>query len=172
MRESKDEYPCKLKEISPGAAAVVSPVEVATGERIVAYFDHLGGIEGVVHRTFDGGFVIRFNITPHKREKIADQLTWLINKDEVSGALQRRHERIALSERTAPLQIAPGRLVECRLIDVSLSGASVETDERPPLGAEVLLGKLRCRVMRHHKRGIGVQFVDIQEPEALRKHFF
>jgi len=34
-----------------------------------------------------------------------------------------------------------------------------------------MLGRLRGRVMRHHEHGIGVQFVDIQEPEALRRHF-
>ena len=28
------------------------------GERIVAYFDHIGGIEGHVVRLFDGGFAI------------------------------------------------------------------------------------------------------------------
>jgi hypothetical protein len=42
---------------------------------------------------------------------------------------------------------------------------------RPPIGSELTLGKLRCRVMRYHERGIGVQFIDIQEPEALRRHF-
>jgi hypothetical protein len=33
------------------------------------------------------------------------------------------------------------------------------------------LGKLRARVARHHESGIGVQFIDIQNPAALRRYF-
>jgi len=52
-----------------------------------------------------------------------------------------------------------------------LSGASIATEARPPIGSEVFLGKLKARVMRHHDRGIGVRFLDIQEPEAIKRHF-
>ena len=51
MRESKEEHPCKLVDISAGGAAVMSPVAVPLGERVVAYFDHIGGIEGMVARS-------------------------------------------------------------------------------------------------------------------------
>ena len=45
---------------------------------------------------------------------------------------------------------------------------SVETT---PIGDIITFGKLRCKVMRHHDRGIGVQFIDIPDPEALRRYF-
>jgi len=51
MRESKEEHPCKLVDVSAGGAAVTSLVSVPVGERVVAYFDHIGGIEGVVVRS-------------------------------------------------------------------------------------------------------------------------
>ena len=35
MRENRQEYPCKLVDISVGGAAMMSPVEVAIEERIV-----------------------------------------------------------------------------------------------------------------------------------------
>ena len=171
MREDRHEYPCKLNNISVGGASVMSPIVVRDGERIVAYFDHIGGLEGAVARVFDGGFAIKFKITAHKREKLASQLTWLINKDVLSGIEQRRHERIPVSDRQDTVLLETGGSLDCRLIDVSISGASLRTDARPPLGSELTLGKLRCRVMRHHAHGIGVQFIDIQEPEALRRHF-
>lgn len=171
MREDRHEYPCKLNNISVGGASVMSPIVVRDGERIVAYFDHIGGLEGAVARVFDGGFAIKFKITAHKREKLASQLTWLINKEVLSGIEQRRHERIPVSDRQDTVLLDTGGSLDCRLIDVSISGASLRTDARPPLGSELTLGKLRCRVMRHHVHGIGVQFVDIQEPEALRRHF-
>ena len=98
MRESKEEHACKLVDISAGGAAIVSPAAVSMGERVVAYFDHIGGIEGIVARTFDGGFAIRINATRHKREKLAAQLTWLANRSELV-ADGRRHERIDAEER-------------------------------------------------------------------------
>ena len=55
------------------------------GERVVAYFDHIGGIEGVVVRVFDGGFAFSIAATKHKREKLAAQLTWLANRSELGA---------------------------------------------------------------------------------------
>lgn len=171
MRANKQEYPCKLCNISVGGIAVASPVTVESGERIIAYFDHIGGLEGHVVRVYDGGFAVRLNASLHKREKLAAQVTWLLTKDELEGVVGRRHERIAVVNKASMLTLADGSQVETKMLDVSLSGASLGTEARPPLGGEVMLGKLRCRVMRHHERGIGVQFLDIQEPEALRRYF-
>jgi hypothetical protein len=171
MRENRHEYPCKLNDISVGGAAIMAPVVVEPGERIVAYFDHIGGLEGTVVRVFEGGFALQFKITPHKREKLAAQLTWLINRTVLTGIEQRRHERYPARDKDITVLLETGESIECRLIDVSISGASLKTEVRPRIGSELTLGKLRCRVMRHHDRGIGVEFVDIQEPEALRRHF-
>ena len=63
MRPDKQEYPCKLVDISVGGAAIMAPVEVEVGERIVAYIDQLGGLEGNVVRSIDGGFAMQFTVT-------------------------------------------------------------------------------------------------------------
>ena len=170
MRASRHEYPCKLMDISVTSAGMMSPVAVDPGEHIVAYFDHIGGIEGKVERTFDGGFALGMSATQHKREKIAAQLTWLINKHELQAVPDRRHDRRTVNEKST-LKLDEGISIECRVLDVSLSGASIATPARPAIGTEVMFGKLRCRVMRHHDQGIGVAFLDIQEPEAIRKYF-
>jgi hypothetical protein len=171
MRESKEEHPCKLVDVSAGGAAITSAIAVPVGERVVAYFDHIGGIEGEVVREFDGGFAIRIVATKHKREKLAAQLTWLANRNELGQAEGRRHERIAPGRGESTLQLAEGITLSCRVLDVSISGASIATPARPEVGSEVILGKLRARVMRHHAQGFGVQFLDIQNPTALRRYF-
>lgn len=171
MRASKHEFPCKLVDISVGGANIASPVVVAEGERIVAYFDHLGGIEGNVLRVHDGGFILAIHATQHKREKLAAQITWLVNRKELDPSEARRHDRVPAIDRISQLTLAEGIIIQCRVLDISLSGASIATEARPPFGAQVMLGKLRGRVVRHHEQGIGIQFLDIQEPEALRKHF-
>src|ERR1700704_2561904 len=119
MRESKEEHPCKLVDISAGGAAIMSPVPVPLGERVVAYFDHIGGIEGMVVRELDGGFAIKINATKHKREKLAAQLTWLANRSELI-ADGRRHDRVTPKNGDSTLQLAEGISPNCRVPDVSL----------------------------------------------------
>ena len=171
MRASRHEYPCKLIDVSISGGSMVSPVAVELGEHIVAYFDHIGGIEGDVSRVYEGGFAITMTVTQHKREKIAAQLTYLLNKHELQAVPDRRHERIRAANEKSALRLGEGISVECGVIDVSLSGASIATTARPAIGTELLFGKLRCRVTRHHDQGIAVAFLDIQEPEAIRKYF-
>jgi hypothetical protein len=160
MRANKQEYPCKLHDISVGGAAMMAPVEVEMGERIVTYFDQLGGLEGTVTRIFDGGFAIKLAATQHKREKLAALLTWIINRSELTPEDQRQHERIVPTNVESMLKLAEGIVIPCRVLEA-----------RPQIGNEVMLGKLRGVVVRHHKDGIGIRFVDIQNPTALRNHF-
>lgn len=168
MRENKQEFPCKLRDISDGGAAITAAVELDLGERIIAYFDHIGGLEGVVVRTFEGGFALELLITRHKREKLAAQLERLSsNRDHTL----RRHERITTESKTAMLQLAEGISTEVRVLDVSISGASVKTEARPAIGSEVVLGKLRAKIVRHHSEGVGLEFLDIQNPDAARRYF-
>lgn len=171
MRANRQEFPCKLQDISVGGAALMAPVDVELEEKIVAYFDQIGGLEGNVVRLFDGGFALRFIATAHRREKLAAQLTWLINRDKVSGIEERRHERIVPRNSTASMKLPDGLVVACQVLDVSISGASIATEMRPQIGTDVLIGKLRARVVRHHDGGVGVQFQDIQAPTALRRYF-
>ncbi len=58
MREDKQEYPCQVINMSAGGMAILAPVPCKTGERIVAYLDNLGRIEGIVVRPFEGGFAV------------------------------------------------------------------------------------------------------------------
>ena len=173
MRENKQEHPCKLIDISAGGAAIklMSPLAVSVGERVVAYFDHVGGIEGVVVREFEGGFAFSITATKHKREKLAAQLTFLANRSELDGAEERQHDRIAPGSGRQQLTLSEGIVLECQVFDVSISGASIGTPARPDIGTEVTLGKLRARVMRHHPQGFGVQFIDTQNQALLRRQF-
>jgi len=172
MRGDKSEHACRLLDVSAGGAALISPVAVEVGEKIVAYLDHLGGIEGTVARIFDGGFAVRIAATSHKRKKLVAQLTWLANRHEIIDTDGRRHERLAPRSPTSTLTLAEGIVVPCQILDFSISGASIGTPARPPIGHEVQVGrKLRAKVVRHHPNGIGVQFLDIQTAAALTHYF-
>jgi hypothetical protein len=169
MRSSKEEFTCRMIDMSVGGIAVAAASPVEMGERIVAYFEEIGGVEGTVARVFDGGFAIALTVTTHKREKLSAQITWLVNRDEFSGAEARRHLRLAATQ-PAQLTLDDGSVHPVRCMDVSLSGASVATKVRPRIGSAVKLGRLQGKIVRHHHDGIAIQFVSIQNQDSL-KHY-
>jgi hypothetical protein len=171
MRADRNEYTCKLRDISVGGASLMTSVPVELGERIVAYLDQLGGLEGTVSRILDGGFALHFKVSAHKREKLAAQLTWLINRDAFPEAAGRQHERIGAAGRRTRLKIEDGIFIDCDILDYSASGISLGTSARPPVGTDVLVGKLKAIVRRHHDKGIGLQFAQMQDTGALKASF-
>lgn len=165
MREDKTEFTCKLADVSVGAAAIETTTAVRPGEKIIAYFDHLGGVEGIVFRLFEGGFVFTFNASPAKRERLAAQLTLLINADELEPEDLRRkgHERIKVTDKTTTVILDDGTKVAAVLGDVSVSGAMLNSELKPAIGALLTVGRLRSKVVRHHATGFAVQF---QNPDG------
>ncbi len=171
MREDKQEFPCQVVNMSAGGMALLAPVACLEGERVVAYLDNLGRIEGVVSRNFDGGFAVRILASLHKRERIANLLTWLINQKSLGLGEERKHERVVPRINASKLILPNGDVHNCRVIDVSLSGASVATAVKPPMGTVVILGRMRGRVVRHHDQGVALQFVELQDPDSLARTF-
>ena len=94
MLSNRNEYPCQVVDMSPGDVRLLTPVAGDVGERVVAYVDHVGRIEGEITRILEGGFAMTLNATPRKRDKLASQLTWLANRHELNLPEDRRHERI------------------------------------------------------------------------------
>ena len=165
MVEDTKEYRCEVFNMSPGGMAVRTPFSPRVGERVISYIDHLGGLDGKVARTFDGGFAVEFKISAPKRERIANVLTWYGSGDR--NVEDRVHERSAPRHPSQKLILPTGTVGDCRVIDVSLSGASVATRLRPDLNTLVALGRLRGRVVRHHDHGFAIEFVEVQNPDNL-----
>src|SRR5215467_11855968 len=94
MLADRREYPCQVQDMSPGGMALVAPVAGKAGERVVAYIDHLGRLEGTIVRVVPNGFAMTISATARKREKLAAQLTWLANRHLLGSAEDRRHERL------------------------------------------------------------------------------
>ena len=55
---------------------------------------------------------------------------------------------------------------------MSLGGAQVAVEIRPPIGPEVSIGRMSGRIVRHTEEGIGIQFTNIPEKAtALSRPF-
>ncbi|ODT78872.1 MAG: pilus assembly protein PilZ [Pelagibacterium sp. SCN 64-44] len=163
MLADRREFPCQILAMSPGDAVVIAPVAGIVGERIIAYLDHIGRIEGTILNQVDGGFVMDIAASPRKRDKMAAQLTWLANKDLLNLPEDRRHERVVPDIRHSTVVLDDGRRYNCKIIDISLSGAAIELDVRPAMGTPITLGRMRARVVRHFQNGVAVEFASAQE---------
>lgn len=168
LSASREECDCVVVDMSPGDAHIESEARVNVGDRIIAYIDHIGRIEGeVLSLGARGHFVISVNATERKREKLAAQLTWIANKHELGLPEDRRHERLAPRNNRAEIALDDGRAYPCRIIDLSLSGAAIEISVRPALGTAVQLGNMRGRVVRHFQEGVAIEFSALQTRESL-----
>ncbi|UNK39652.1 PilZ domain-containing protein [Shinella sp. H4-D48] len=167
MTANHDEYECTVLDMSPGDAHFTCAARPRMGERIIAYIDHLGRIEGNVALLNDSGFAIQLTATDRKREKLAAQLTWIANKHELGLPEDRRHDRLTPRNTRTELTLDDGRRYPCRIIDLSLSGAAVDIEVRPALGTPVQLGSMKGRVVRHFQEGVAIEFSSVQSKEAL-----
>jgi hypothetical protein len=163
MLADKREFPCQVLEMSPGDAVVIAPASGMIGEKVIAYLDHLGRVEGSILDQIDGGFVMDVIASTRKRDKMAAQLTWLANKDILDLPEDRRHERVVPDNRHSTVVLDDGRRYNCKIIDISLSGAAIELAVRPAMGTPVTLGRMRARVVRHFQNGVAVEFAAAQE---------
>jgi hypothetical protein len=171
MLEDREEYPCQVINMSPGGAAMIAPKIGRVGERIIAYIDYIGRIEGHLVRPVAGGFAMTVDATPRKRDKLAAQLTWLANRHVLNLPEDRRHDRFVPKNPFSKLVLPGGKELRCRIIDVSLSGAAIHVIDKPPIGTPVFLGQARAQVVRHFEDGIAVEFTTLHTRESLMLHF-
>ncbi|MBY0612078.1 MAG: PilZ domain-containing protein [Beijerinckiaceae bacterium] len=158
MLQDRNDYPCQTVNISPGGLALNGPVRGQLGERVIAYLDHLGRVEGQIARLTPTGFAMTISATVRKREKIAAQLTWLINRKALGLPEDRRHDRLVPKNPRVILTLHDNSEVTVRLLDVSLSGAAVATHLKPELGTQIYIGKIPARVVRFVEGGIALEF--------------
>ena len=163
------EFPCQVTNMSPGGMAMIAPISGNPGERVIAYVDHLGRLEGKIARHFQNGFAMTIAATSRKRDKLAAQLTWLANRNILNLPEDRRHGRFAPRNPVARLILANGNNVTCRIIDLSQSGSAIAIapDLVPQIGAMVTIGKVSGRVVRHIEGGFAVEFTRLQHPDFL-----
>jgi len=170
MLPDRREFPCQVINMSPGGMAMIAPVSSQPGDRVVAYVDHVGRLEGHIARIFENGFAMTISATTRKRDKLAAQLTWLANRHLLDSPEDRRHGRFVPRSPVGRLILSNGLNVSCRIIDVSQSGAGIMSDQRPPIGSLVTLGRVQGRVVRYIDDGFAIEFTRLQHPDSLEEN--
>lgn len=156
MRANKQEYSCETLEVATGGVVIATPVRLEIGEKVVAYLDLLGGLEAKVARKVVGGYVLSLIATPARKVRLAAQVRELEARLAAPGQQMRRHQRV-LTNLCLDLEWRGARKLY-RCLNISASGALIESEHLLPIGAEVAVGGLQAHVVRHEPRGFAVEF--------------
>lgn len=154
------EHDCRTADVSPGDARITTAAAVQIGDRVVFYLDELGRLEGhVVRRIGESEFAVILSVTPHKREKLAEMLTWLVSRDTMAVEIEARRLPRHGTGAMAALSIEGGPVIEGEVLDFSLVGMAVKTSHpKPPIGAWVRVGGVYGRVSRYLENGFAIDF--------------
>ncbi len=151
------EEPCRIVDLSPSGARVASAFVPPTGSQVVLYIDEFGRFECDVVRSEWGHFGVVFRCSALKQARLAEQLEIIAKQGAPQPAPLRRHERRSGGE-LSQFTRSNGQIVHCEVLDLSLSGLSLKTTAKPPVGEVITIGQVSGRVVRHHETGIAVEF--------------
>ena len=172
MLADRREYPCQVVNMSPGGMALIAPVSGQVGERVIAYVDHLGRLEGAIARQFQNGFAMTISATPRKRDKLAAQLTWLANRHILNLPEDRRHGRFVPRNPAARLILPNGA-------NVGVPRSSTCRCPAPAIAHRPAAGGRRAwsrsarspgRVVRHLEEGFAIEFTRLQHPDFVEEN--
>ena len=166
---NRQEFACRLVNISFRAIALSVPVIGPLGEGVTVYVDKFGNIEGEIVRVLNAGFVIDIRGSAAEREKFVSKIVWLnqyIRQDVVNS---RRHGRIVPRNPNSTLLFADGSILPCFVIDMSISGAAVSAEVMPAIGTPLGVGRVVGKVVRHFSEGFAIKFVQEQCAETLEQ---
>ena len=101
-------------------------------------------------------------------ERFETYTSWLPDQPGVTPVLlsevpspsheRRSSQRVRIVQGGAELTLSDGTKQACRVIDLSLGGAAIETHPKPAIGTKVTIGRTNGRVTRHTASGVAVEF--------------
>jgi hypothetical protein len=166
-RGNRREFACRALNMSVRAMLLAAPVGGPPGERVIVHFDQFGRLEGSIIRVLSRGFVMSITASEEDRVKLAGKIAWLENFKNHDTHEARRYERIVPRNPYSRVTLADGRTETCFIIDMSPSGVAVSADMRPEIGTVLAVGRVIGRVRRHLSEGFAVEFINVQDVDAL-----
>jgi hypothetical protein len=158
------EHDCRTADISPGDVRIVATTLPPIGERVVIYLEGIGRVSGKVARKCgENEVAVIFDFTAHKREKIAEQLTLIVNRD--LGIEEPVRPTVRDGAHLIRLEFETGEAYEGEVVDFSLAGITIKAKRPPPLiGVWVRVGNVYGRVARLIEGGFAIDF-DQRRPQ-------
>ena len=159
MLPDMSEHACQVTELTKDGATFITTSVPPEGQSIVAYLEEVGRIEAISGPARPGGFAINFTLRGPRLERLQQRIQFLKERGDGNNADNRRHARYEPSEKVSQMTLPDGRVYNCEVLDISVSGAAIKTEVMPSVGTYLMLGKMRGRVVRYMEQGVGIEFV-------------
>ncbi len=159
MLPDMSEHPCQVVNLTTTGATFLTQSVPLKGLALVAYLEEVGRVEAISSEQVEGGFTVLFTLTGSRLERLQQRIEWLQKRETNNEPDGRRHSRYEPTEKQSQIALPDGRIYNCEVIDISLSGAAVKTDVMPSVGTFLMLGKMRGRVVRYLDQGVAIEFV-------------
>jgi hypothetical protein len=150
-------YECKILNLSASGAGIQCAYTFRLGQLLLLQTDNFGRFEGKVSRCV--GETLGFCLIMEAKQGRLIEMLGALAKGSTAGFNKRRKYQRICSLASGSFVRESGKYVACDVLDLSLDGASLRTEERPPVGEIVNLGRFSGRVLRHHDQGIALQYV-------------
>lgn len=164
LNAAGEEFTATTIDLGAGGIRISLARPLSLGEEVVLYIEGIGRVEGVVARVLrEVGYAIAFRAPSRKRDKIADQLTWMINRDALGLEEDRTGERRA-SSGDVLAHFGEHEAVPCRVQDMSIFGVALTTGgPRPLIGQQVRVGARNGVCARYFEGGFAVDFRQLND---------
>jgi hypothetical protein len=161
---------CRSTRVSPYRMIVDVPVVGRIGDRITSHFGEFGEFEGSISDSKNGSILLELEMTPERRQWMADKLAWL-EKTRRDPLIQdaRKDARFVPQVSHTTLTMADGKVSTCFIIDMSATGVAVSSEFQPAIGTPLAVGSLVGRVVRIFETGFAVKFVEKQTLNDLTR---
>lgn len=158
MTRSGEEFEAVSLDMGAGGMRLGLGKPLPVGEGVVLYIDQIGRVEGVILRPMELGYAVSFNASARKKDKIADQLTWLHNRQKLGLTDERETERRPGGGQVVATY-GKGATIACAVMDVSVHGLGLRTNgPRPLLGDAVTVNGRTGRCVRYIEGGFALDF--------------
>lgn len=158
MLTTRQEAPCRAIDMSPGGISLETDVRVRRGERVIAYIDEIGRIEGLVARSTRGGFAMTITATSRKRDKFAETLTFQANREALDIEM-RAEPRSVLPPPVSEFVLADGSAFVARMTNVSVSGGAAISKAPLTVGMRAWIDGRQCEILRSSELEFAFRFV-------------
>jgi hypothetical protein len=168
IEEQKNFLPVtETKLVTPQLVRFSTPFPATLDDRAFVYVESLGLMRGTISRAMGPTSELDIDMTLNERSKLAARILWADMQAGFKGTDLRRFPRYQPENPDSSIRLPDGSFSDCRIANISPTGAAIISSLRPPLSTEVILGQIHSEIRRHTDEGFAVEFLTVQDPAML-----
>ena len=148
---------CIVTGLSAEGATIRTSHGPSMGSEIALYVEGFDRFSAFPVSASHDSVRVKFNCSPLKQARTAEKIRRYLGGKSAPAAILPVAQGSALHS-VRSFKCSNGQTVTFDVIDISLSGASLRTSSRPPIGEVVTIGTVQGRIARHFDDGIAVEF--------------